>query len=90
MHEIKEVLRLSFDAGLSPRQVAASLSLSRTTVRRYLDRAERAGVGWPLPAGLDEMALERALFPPAPPSGSPGLSSRLCMKALGLVDRVAL
>jgi transposase len=71
MHEIKEVLRLSFDAGLSPRQVAASLSLSRTTVRRYLDRAERAGVGWPLPAGLDETALERALFPPAPPSGSP-------------------
>jgi transposase len=68
MHKIKEVLRLSFDAGLSPRQVAASLGVARSTVRRYLDRAQAAGVGWPLPAGMDETALERALFPPAAPS----------------------
>jgi len=71
MHEIKEVLRLSLEAGLSPRQVAASLPVSRATVRRYLDRARRAGVSWPLPAGMDDAALNEALFPALPPQTTP-------------------
>lgn len=71
MRKIKEVLRLSWDAGLSPRQVEASVGVSRGTVRRYLERAERAGLRWPLPDDLDETALERVLFPPvAAPSVS--------------------
>ena len=32
----------------------------------YLRRAEAAGLSWPLPAALDDGALERLLFPPAP------------------------
>jgi Transposase and inactivated derivatives len=67
MRKIREVLRLSLDAGLSPRQVGSSLSISRITVRRYLDRAARAGLGWPLPPDLDDATLERTLYPPSPP-----------------------
>lgn len=67
MRNIREVLRPSHEAGLSPRQVETSLGLSRITVRRYLDRAQDAGLGWPLPADMDDAALERALFPSTPP-----------------------
>jgi transposase len=71
MRKIKEVLRLSWDGGLSPRQVETSLGVSRGTVRRYLDRAEQAGLSWPLPEGMDETGLERALFPPLPAPSVP-------------------
>jgi transposase len=71
MRDIREVLRLSCEAGLSHRQIAASLRIAASTVRRYLDRAEQAGLGWPLPAEFDDQALERALFPPTPPSTVP-------------------
>jgi hypothetical protein len=71
MREIREVLRLAHAGGLSERQVAASVRIAPSTVHRYLDRAARAGLGWPLPDGLDDAALERALFPPAPPSSVP-------------------
>jgi transposase len=64
MRKITEVLRLYHEARLSLRQIAASLRLSRDTVSRTLERATMAGVGWPLPEGLDEAALERLLYPP--------------------------
>jgi hypothetical protein len=50
MRKIREVLRLGLGQGLSPRQVAASLSLPRITVRRYLERTHLADVSWPLEA----------------------------------------
>jgi len=68
MRTIKEVLRLRAQ-GLSDRAIGRSLKIPRTTVRRYRQRAEDAGVGWPLPAGLTESALEAQLFPPSPPVG---------------------
>lgn len=71
MRKIREVLRLTLDAGLSPRQVSASLSVPRVTVRRYLDRAAAAGLSWPLPEGMDDAELEALLFPPCPPSRAP-------------------
>ncbi len=67
MRKIREVLRLHLGEGLSPRQVAASLSLPRITVRRYLQQAHLAGVVWPLPEGMDDEQLERRLFAPPPP-----------------------
>jgi transposase len=36
------------------------------TVSEYLERARRAGVGWPVPGELDDAALEARLFPAAP------------------------
>ncbi|WP_425572207.1 IS21 family transposase [Pseudonocardia eucalypti] len=71
MRDIREVLRLKHEAGLSERQIARSMRLAPSTVHRYLERAERAGVGWPLPAGLDDAGLEAVLFPPLPPSRVP-------------------
>lgn len=71
MRKIREVLRLFHEQGRSRRQIAQSLGLAHSTVGRYLRRAERAGLGWPLPVELDDRALEARLFPPAP---SPGTS----------------
>ena len=63
MRKITEVLRLRWDQQLSNRQIAQSCSLSHSTVKEYLLRAQQAGLSWPLPAELDETALERLLFP---------------------------
>jgi transposase len=67
MRKINEVLRLRFEKGLSARQIAKSLDISRSTIRDYLDRVERAGLSWPLPSELDEASLEHRLFPPNHP-----------------------
>jgi transposase len=63
MRKITEVLRLNAQ-GLSQRQIALSVGMSKTAVREYLSRAERAGVGWPLPEAMTAEAVEAALFPP--------------------------
>ena len=63
MRKIAEALRLRA-AGLSTRKIAASLSVGQSSVAEYLKRAERAGLGWPLPAGVSEAELERRLFAP--------------------------
>jgi transposase len=64
MRKIKEVLRLTYHGGLSRRQVAHSCQISRSTVADYLDRAEKAGIGWPLPEEITDETLEQKLFPP--------------------------
>jgi transposase len=62
MRKIREILRLSLGAGLSRRQVAAATGTPYTTIAGYLERAARAGLGWPLPSDLDDRQLEAALF----------------------------
>jgi transposase len=79
MRKIKEVLRLKWGQGLSNRQIAKACGIGRPTVGEYLRRAAEAGLAWPLPADLDEAALERQLFPPpsslpAPARGVPDWS----------------
>ena len=64
MRKIRDVLRLRLALGLSQRAVGCSLGLSQAAVSHYLGRARRAGVGWPLPDGLDDERLEALLFPP--------------------------
>jgi transposase len=73
MRKIKEVLRLKFDCALSGHQIAHSCQISRSTVADYLDRFEKAGLGWPLPEDLSEEDLDKKLFPPGAsvPSGKP-------------------
>lgn len=65
MRKIREVLRLRLEAGLSARQVAASLQMARSSVKDYERRLAAAGLGWPLPAELSDVELERRLYPPA-------------------------
>ena len=62
MRKLKEVLRLRFELGLGQRQIARSCSIGQATVSGYLNRAQGAGVGWPLPDGWDDKQLEEALF----------------------------
>ena len=61
MRQVREVLRLKWAGGLSDRKIAHSLSVSRPTVAEYVRRAQAVGLSWPLPATLDEAALERLL-----------------------------
>jgi transposase len=71
MRQIREVLRLTFEAKLNERQIAKICSVGKGTVRRYLQRVAAAGLSWPLPADLDDATLEHRVFPPPPPA-APG------------------
>jgi len=62
MRQIREILQLKHERGLSYRAIARSCGVGVGTVSEYLGRAERAGLSWPLPAELDDAALEARLF----------------------------
>jgi hypothetical protein len=62
VRKIKEVLRLKFEVGLGLRQTDRSCSIGLGTVHEYPQRAEAAGITWPLGEGWDEDRLETALF----------------------------
>ena len=67
MRKIREILRLKHEQGLSHRAIAQACSIGVGTVTLYLQRLARLGMGWPLPAELDDAALEARLFSrPAP------------------------
>ena len=65
MRRIRDVLRLSA-AGMSKRQIAASLGVSATAAGECIRRARRAGLAWPLPDELSDEELERRLYPLPP------------------------
>ncbi|MFQ5409776.1 MAG: IS21 family transposase [Anaerolineales bacterium] len=69
MRNIREILRLKWDAGRSHRAIARSCGISPGTVSDYLQRARLAGLSWPLPEDLTEAELERCLFPEVVRSG---------------------
>ena len=74
MRKIRELLRLHLGEGLSRRQAAIAAGMPYATAADHLARAERAGLGWPLPDGLDDAALEARLF--VPPSARPPTALR--------------
>ena len=63
MRKIKEVLRLRWEVGLGRRQTGRICSISHNTVAEYEQRAQEAGLSWPLPEHLDDQALAALLFP---------------------------
>ena len=63
MIKLKEILRLKYEARLSLRQIALCLSLSIGVISKYLQRAEAAGLGWPLPEDMTDAELEARLQP---------------------------
>jgi transposase len=67
MRKITEALRLHHECGRTQREIARAIGASPTTVGQYLKRAKAAGLGYPLPSGLDEEAIDRLLFPPPLP-----------------------
>ena len=62
MRKIRDVLRLSA-AGMSKRQIAASLGVGPTAAGTFINRARAAGVVWPLPDDMTDASLEGRLFP---------------------------
>ena len=58
MRKVSDVLRLKFEGGLSNRQIAKSVSVSRPTVAEYLRRFDAAQLRWPEASKLDEAVLE--------------------------------
>jgi transposase len=62
MHKIREIFRLHFEAGLSQRQIAASVRLSPGVINKYLKSIKETGISWPLPGDLDEQKLRRLLL----------------------------
>lgn len=62
MRQIRELLRLKHEHGLSVREIARSSGLPVSTAGDYLKRAQTAGLSWPLPEGLaEEQLLEKLL-----------------------------
>ena len=68
MYRIEEVLRLRHEAGRSQREIASSCGMVQSSVHKVLAHARAAGLGWPLPAGLDEPALHELLYGRPTPS----------------------
>ena len=62
MRHIRDILRLKHQNQLSVREIARSCGLPPSTVGDYLQRAEAAGLSWPLPEGLEEPELRRRLL----------------------------
>ena len=58
---IKDILRLKYQGGLSHEAIAASLSVSKGVVAKYLGLAGAAGLDWQATDELDEASLERRL-----------------------------
>ena len=67
VRKIREILRLKHERGLSHRAIAQACGIGVGTVSLYLQRTAQRGLGWPLPAELDDPALEARLFPRAAP-----------------------
>ena len=62
MRKIRDILRLHHAAALSNRAIARAIRISASTVSDCLGRARAAGIGWPLPDGMSDTALEQALY----------------------------
>ena len=71
MRKIRDVLRLHYREQYSKRRIARSLGVAVGTVSEYIIRAEHAGLGWPLPEELTDLALEQRLFAEVAPPRCP-------------------
>jgi hypothetical protein len=66
MRRTKDMLRLRFELGLGLRQIDRGLSISVGTVHDYLQRAEAAGIKWPLPEASMTIVWKQLCFPNRP------------------------
>ena len=63
VRDLRTILRLAHEHGLSVRAISERLQLSKTSIATYLLRAREAGLIWPLPPDYaSDAALERVLF----------------------------
>ena len=62
MRQVREILRLHFDAGLSTRAIVSQLGIGATTVRDALKRFRQVELAWPLPHTISDSDLEQQLY----------------------------
>ena len=62
MRHVREMLRLTREAGLTVSEAARRTGVSRSTVREMLRRFDDAGLTWPLPLDQTDAALEVRLY----------------------------
>jgi transposase len=62
MRQVREILRLKFVGGVPTREIARRIGVAASTVRETLRRFRAAGLSWPLPDELTDVALEAKLF----------------------------
>ena len=67
MRQIRQVLRLHLEAGLTYAQVGRALGIPKSTVGKFALLARAAGVDWTAAQGLGDEELEARLFQPAVP-----------------------
>ena len=63
MRKVRKILEFHFDEGRSARAIATHCGLARRSVGQTLARFAASGLNWPEAAGMDEAALEAALYP---------------------------
>jgi transposase len=62
MRRVREMLRLTRDAGMSVSEVARRTGVARSTLREMIDRFDCSGLAWPLPMDLTDGDLETRLY----------------------------
>lgn len=62
MRQIRELLRLHYEDGLSQRLIARAQGVVRSTVERVLKRFAESGLTWPPDPALTDAELERRLY----------------------------
>ena len=65
MRKIREVLRLSYSAGLSIRKINASTKISVGSIQNILKLAVQLNITWPLPEDWDDQTLALKFYPQA-------------------------
>jgi len=63
MRKLREVLRLSYSAGLSIRKISASTKISVGSIQNILKLAEQLKITWPLPEDWDDQTLVLKFYP---------------------------
>ncbi len=63
MEDIRRVIRLNQQSGLSTRQIAKALNISRSTISDYLQRYKQSGLKLASLDGLNDSRIYASLFP---------------------------
>ncbi len=63
MRKLREVLRLSYSAGLSIRKISASTKISVGSIQSILKLAVQLELTWPLPEDWDDQTLALKFYP---------------------------
>ncbi|MGY3487901.1 transposase-like protein [Bradyrhizobium sp. USDA 4011] len=62
IRQVREIVRLSLEAGLSTRVVGKRVGVGPTTVRDTVKRFVRADLAWPVPEAISHTELEQLLY----------------------------